>query len=104
MDEAVAADRLAALGNRTRLRLFRLLVRAGDAGATVGTLQRLLDIPASTQAHHLAILARAGLAVQERQGREVVTHADFAAVRDLTSYLTEACCTGIDKASDGAAA
>ena len=32
MRENQAADGLSALGNRTRLRLFRLLVKAGDAG------------------------------------------------------------------------
>ena len=38
--EQVAADALAALGNRTRLRVFKLLVRAGSQGANIGTIQR----------------------------------------------------------------
>ena len=37
--EQKAADALAALGNRTRLRVFKLLVRAGREGTNVGTLQ-----------------------------------------------------------------
>jgi ArsR family transcriptional regulator, arsenate/arsenite/antimonite-responsive transcriptional repressor len=95
MREDDAADSLAALGNRTRLRLFRLLVRAGEAGANVGDLQRLTEVPASTLAHHLAILVRAGLVVQERRGREVICTADYAAMRRLVNYLTEQCCTGL---------
>jgi DNA-binding transcriptional ArsR family regulator len=39
---------LAALGNRTRLRIFKLLVRAGREGTNIGTLQRHLGIPATT--------------------------------------------------------
>ncbi|MBU3971342.1 MAG: helix-turn-helix domain-containing protein, partial [Alphaproteobacteria bacterium] len=50
MDETEkrVADRLAALGAPVRLRLIRLLVRAGDEGLTVGDLQRRLEMPAST--------------------------------------------------------
>ncbi len=103
MDEARAADALAALGNRTRLHLFRLLVRAGAAGLNVGEVQRHLAIPASTLAHHLAALARTGLVDQERRGREVVCRADFGAMQALLGFLTEACCTGVTLADDDAA-
>ena len=51
MREDQVADGLAALGNRTRMRLFRLLVRAGEDGLNVGTLKRRLEIPASTLTH-----------------------------------------------------
>ena len=96
MDEATASEALAALGNRTRLRLFRLLVRAGQAGLNVGEAQRHLELPASTFAHHLAVLARAGLVLQERRGREVVCRAHFTAMHGLVAFLTEACCTGLE--------
>ena len=104
MREQQAANSLAALGNRTRLRLYRLLVRAGDDGINVGDLQRLLEIPASTLAHHLTSLARAGLVVQERHGREVISRADYAAMRALVGYLTEQCCTGVRLQDDDRAA
>jgi ArsR family transcriptional regulator len=102
--EQRAADGLAALGNRTRLRLYRLLVRAGDDGFNVGDLQRLLEVPPSTLAHHLATLARAGLVVQERRGREVISRADYPAMRALVGYLTEQCCTGVRLEGDDQAA
>lgn len=35
-----AASRLEALGNPTRLKIFRALVRAGDKGVSVGGLQK----------------------------------------------------------------
>lgn len=104
MREQQAADSLAALGNRTRLRLYRLLVRAGDDGLNVGDLQRLLDVPPSTLAHHLAALARAGLVTQERRGREVISRADYRVMRGLIGYLTEQCCAGVRLEEDDRAA
>ena len=48
-----AASQLEALGNTTRLRIYRALVRAGEEGMPVGRLQEKLDIAASTLSHHL---------------------------------------------------
>ena len=77
LSEQRAADALAALGNRTRLRVFKLLVRAGREGTNVGTIQRVLGTPATTLAHHLSTLTQAGLVEQERRGREVICTANF---------------------------
>lgn len=87
-----AADSFAALGHPVRLRIFRLLVRAGEDGANVGAIGRELDLPASTLAHHLHALVAAGLVRQERRGREVVSRADYDAMAGLVNYLTEECC------------
>ena len=102
--EQAAADALAALGNRTRLRIFKLLVRAGLEGTNIGTLQRLLAIPATTLGHHLGTLTAAGLVGQERRGREVICTANFKAVSDVLAYVREECCAGItfDKDSEAA--
>ena len=54
IDEAAA--RLEALGNPTRLKIYRTLVRAGEPGLPVGKLQVRLAIPASTLSHHLKTL------------------------------------------------
>ena len=104
MHEDQAANGLSALGNRTRLRLFRLLVKAGEAGMNVGDIQALVEVPASTLAHHLATLARCGLVIQERRGREVISRVDYGAMRALMGYLTEECCTGISIGRDADAA
>jgi DNA-binding transcriptional ArsR family regulator len=104
MREDQVVDGLAALGNGTRMRLFRLLVRAGEDGLNVGTLKRRLEIPASTLTHHLATLTRAGLVIQERQGREVISSADYDAIDGLVAYLTEECCTGVPAEDESNAA
>ena len=92
LTEDLAAASLGALGNPTRLRLYRLLVRAGQPGLPVGTLIRTLGTPASTLAHHLAALTRAGLVEQEQRGREVRSRPDFPAMARLMDFLTAECC------------
>ncbi len=104
LDERLAADALAALGNRTRLRVYRLLVRAGRDGLIVGEVQARSGVAASTLAHHLATLAKAGLIDQERQGRETVCRAQYTRVDAMIAYLTENCCAGLDDAEDEDAA
>ena len=101
LHERAAADALAALGNRTRLRVYRLLVRAGGEGLIVGEIQARLGVAASTLAHHLANLAKAGLIVQQRQGRETLCRACYDRVDALIAYLTENCCAGLDGGEAG---
>ena len=59
-----AAHQLEALGNPTRLRVYRILVRAGADGLPVGRLQAKIGIAASTLSHHLKRLVEAGLVTQ----------------------------------------
>ncbi len=92
--EQCAAAELAALGNQTRLRIFKLLVRAGHKGLNIGEIQGFMEIPASTLAHHLATLSRANLLQQSQHGREVRCRVDFETMNCLVDYLTEQCCTG----------
>jgi len=102
--EAATAFKFASLGSPIRLRLIRLLVRAGDGGMTVGELQRRLALPASTHAHHLSALVSAGLVGQERRGREIICTADFPALRGLGEYLLDQCCIEADKGAGDLAA
>ena len=104
MAEDRAAQGLAALGNRQRLRLFRILVRAGPQGLNISDLQRLLQMPASTLAHHLSTLARAELVLQERQGREVMCTANYEVVNGLVAYLKDQCCAGVGRTRESDAA
>lgn len=87
-----AAARLEALGNPTRLKIYRTLVRAGRAGLPVGRLQERLKIPASTLSHHVKGLIAVGLIVQVRDGTTLVCHAEYATMRDLVDFLVAECC------------
>ena len=87
-----AATRLEALGNSTRLKIFRALVRAGHAGMPVGRLQERLKIPASTLSHHVKALVSVGLISQVREGTTLVCHAEYDTMRGLVDFLVAECC------------
>lgn len=89
------AKALAALGHESRLDLFRLLVRAGSAGMSVGQISETLALHPSTLAHHLSMLVQADLVVQSREGRTVICRAHYAQMNQLIGYLTENCCAGV---------
>ncbi len=93
LDLDTAALLLDQLGNQTRLRIVRLLVRAGDAGRTVGDLQRDIGIPASTLSHHLSHLRSAGIVWQEREGTVLHCFVDFKMISELVKFLTAECCS-----------
>jgi ArsR family transcriptional regulator, arsenate/arsenite/antimonite-responsive transcriptional repressor len=87
-----AAARLEALGNPTRLRIFRALVRAGDAGLPVGKLQLKLDIAPSTLSHHLKSMLIVGLIAQERQSTTLICRANYSVMRSLVDFMVAECC------------
>ena len=84
-----------ALGNLTRLSIFRLLVQAGKDGLIVGRIQRALDIPASTLSHHVAVLVRAGLVAQERRSRELICRTRYDTMFAVLNFLSAECCSGV---------
>jgi DNA-binding transcriptional ArsR family regulator len=94
-----AASRLEALGNPTRLRIYRTLVKAGDPGLPVGKLQSRLSVPASTLSHHIKTLLITGLITQERDATTLICRANYSVMRGLVSFLVDECCTGADCAS-----
>ena len=87
-----AAARLEALGNPTRLKIYRALVRAGADGMAVGRLQEQLDVAASTLSHHLKALIAVGLVTQTREGTTLICHTNYDLMRGLLNYLVEECC------------
>ena len=58
-----------ALGQEDRLKIFRLLVRAGPHGNCVDDIKRRLKMPGSTLSHHLDALTRSRLLNARRAGR-----------------------------------
>ena len=87
-----AAKQLEALGNPTRLRLYRALVRAGGEGLPVGHLQEKLQIAASTLSHHLHRLILTGLVTQERHATTLICRANYPAMDGLVGFLVDECC------------
>ncbi|WP_186396124.1 MULTISPECIES: helix-turn-helix transcriptional regulator [unclassified Stappia] len=89
------ARALAALGHDARLSIFRLLVKAGEAGLRVSDIGDHLGLAPSTLAHHLSALVDAGLVVQDKKGREVFNRVDYPAMERLLAFLTSECCCGV---------
>ena len=87
-----AAKQLEALGNPTRLQVYRALVRAGDDGLPVGRLQEKLGVAASTLSHHLHRLILTGLVSQERQVTTLICRANYSAMNSLVGFLVDECC------------
>lgn len=87
-----AAARLEALGNPTRLKIYRALVRAGKAGMPVGRLQERLKVAPSTLSHHVKWLVTVGLVTQIRESTTLVCHANYDIMRGLVDFLVLECC------------
>jgi len=85
---------LAALGQPTRLEIFRLLIRREPEGFAAGAIADAVGAPHKTRSTHLAILARAGLVRGAREGRSIIYRADIVGMRDLISFLVTDCCDG----------
>jgi ArsR family transcriptional regulator len=92
MNLETAARQLEALGNPTRLRIYRTLVRAGHGGLAVGQVQDRVGLAASTLSHHLRKLIDHGLVRQERSGTSLICHAEYPAMTALVGYLADECC------------
>jgi ArsR family transcriptional regulator, arsenate/arsenite/antimonite-responsive transcriptional repressor len=85
---------LAALGQPTRLSIFRLLLAAEPGGLSAGALADGVGCPHNTLSTHVAILVRAGLVRGARDGRTITYRADASGTRALISFLVHDCCNG----------
>ncbi len=94
MDMNKAVDALSALAQPTRLAVFRLLVRAGEAGMAAGEIATALGVRQNTMSTNLLILVEAGLARNIRDGRTIRYHANLDGTRQLLGFLLQDCCGG----------
>jgi DNA-binding transcriptional ArsR family regulator len=87
-----AAAHLEALGNPTRLKIYRALVRAGENGLSVGRLHGKVTVAPSTLSHHLKTLVVVGLVTQTRDATTLVCRANYDVMRGLVGFLVAECC------------
>ncbi len=88
-----AALILSKIGNPTRLKIVRLLVRAGSQGLPVGSIQKTLKVPGSTLTHHITHLKNAGVIRQEREQATLFCKMQYEVLDELVTYLTKECCS-----------
>jgi ArsR family transcriptional regulator len=89
-----ALSALAALGQPTRLEIFRLLLRREPGGLAAGAVAEAVGCANNTLSTHLSILARSGLIRGARDGRSIVYRADIEGMRALVAFLITDCCDG----------
>lgn len=94
MEITLATDALSALSQRTRLEVFRLLVRHEPKSVAAGDLAKAIGVPANTMSVHLNVLSRAGLITSERHSRSILYRADLQRFRDLMLFMLKDCCDG----------
>lgn len=100
MDKLEALSALSALAQKTRLEVFRLLVKAGPQGMTAGAIAETLAVRQNTLSSNLALLAQAGLIEGRREGRNIRYLAKLEAMRSLLAFLLEDCCGGRPEACE----
>lgn len=96
MNDEQLSKCLAELGNITRLKVFKLLVKAGKEGMPVGSIQERLNVPGSTLSHHITKLISADLVIQKREGRTLHCIANFDVLNTVVEELKDQCCVGFE--------
>jgi ArsR family transcriptional regulator len=91
-----AAFAMAKLGHPIRLKIVQFLVQAGEEGLSVGEIQALVKIPASTLSHHISHLVSGDLILKHRESRSLNCVANYDKLSGLVELLTDKCCLGID--------
>ncbi|WP_323716365.1 ArsR/SmtB family transcription factor [Paracoccus aminovorans] len=94
MNESQALAAFAALSQETRLRIVRLLVKAGPEGMAAGAIGEALGASTSRLSFHLTHLEHAGLIRSRREGRFIIYSAVFATLAGLIAFLMRDCCDG----------
>jgi len=94
METTDAVNAFIALGQESRLNVFRLIVQKGDVGVTPSQIKELLGIPAATISFHIKQLMSADLIAMERQSRNLVYRPNPQAIQELMDFLMLNCCGG----------
>jgi DNA-binding transcriptional ArsR family regulator len=92
LDYDNAASLLNQLGNPTRLKIVRELVRVEKSGMAVGEIQKKLGTPNSTLSHHINHLRNVGLVIQKRESTVLRCFVDYEKIEAIVKFLTEECC------------
>ena len=82
----------AALAHEYRLDIYRLLVRQGPDGLPAAVIGERVGLVPSSLTFHLQGLLRSGLIKRVRVSRQLFYSADFNAMNELVTYLTDECC------------
>ncbi len=94
MTPPYALAALAALGQPSRLEIFRRLIAREPKGIPAGEIAQAVGARHNTTSSNLGILARAGLIYGTRDGRSIVYRANLDGIGALIRFLLTDCCGG----------
>ena len=94
MNEKEAVSAFSALSQETRLRIVKILVKAGPEGLAAGVIAEAMDVSPSNVSFHLKELEQAQLIASRREARSIVYSAAFTTIGDLLRFIMEDCCSG----------
>jgi len=94
MKNSEAVSAFLALGQESRLNVFRLIVQRGDMGLTPSQIIEKLGIPNATLSFHLKELYQSHLITVERQSRNLIYRPNAKLVQNLSEFLLDNCCGG----------
>lgn len=94
MDKKQSLGAFSALGQETRLDVFRLLITAGPEGLLAGEIGEALGVRQNTMSANLSILTQAGLIRNAREGRAIRYFTDMDGMKGMLAFLLEDCCGG----------
>ncbi|MFB9343472.1 ArsR/SmtB family transcription factor [Aminobacter aganoensis] len=82
------------MSQKTRLKIVRLLVKAGPEGMAAGFIAEAAGVSPSNVSFHLKELERGGVVTARWDARSIVYSADYQALSGLIRFLLEDCCAG----------
>jgi DNA-binding transcriptional ArsR family regulator len=94
MNERQAQAAFAALSQETRLRIVRMLVKAGPDGMAAGAIADALGVSPSNVSFHLKELEHSGMISSRRDARSIIYGADYETLRGIVEFLMKDCCDG----------
>lgn len=96
--ESQAIEIFGALAQATRLKIVRILVKAGPKGLSAGKLAEAAGVSPSNLSFHLRELTNAKLVVNHREQRSIVYVCVYDTLNAMQTFLMEKCCAGIPDA------
>ena len=84
---------LQSIGNQTRIKIFRLLVKYNKVGLCSTGIAKKLDIPQNTISFHLTNMKNADLVECYRDGKNIIYKVKKPTIFELKKFLFADCCS-----------
>lgn len=84
---------LQSIGNITRIKIFKILVKYNKVGICSTEIAKQLDIPQNTISFHLTNMKNADLVESKKEGKNIIYKVKNETFNKLQEYLFKDCCS-----------